>query len=542
MWEKYREQILKEKRLDEDWYIVGIDLGTTNSVISYMNSKTLTPEPIDLSNGFGKVPMPSVVQYRDDTGIDEWVIGEEAYNSLPIYPETTILSVKRKMGNGSGIKIKDRNYMPEEIASKILQELIEHLRLLNPKMQLAGVVVSVPYDFDDAAKKATMKACQLAGLSDSLICLIEEPKAAALAYNFRHEFNEKENILVFDFGGGTLDLTIFHVEEKTDDEVKLKVISEGGKADHGGDHVDAFLLEQFYQWIEEANGTSYKELSKETLSDVILRARETKERLSGVKKYRVPFTFCVPPFIKEISRETLESKIDSFINQTRKLVQQALQEAYNGPLTPNKIDKVLLEGGSSRMPWVKQLLLTIFNDEEKIYYSDSPALDISIGATYYAAMKMGLLEHPEVSTSYKSIDFEATVPHDLGLEVEFKGEKVFHPMIYRGTPYSLARKTKIFTLSGDSPKDMTTLNIKLLERVNKKDKIHQCKLVGEVFISGLPERPSGKTQVQVTLLTTEDGGLVKGFVKDLGFSNLFDTSGKECEFIPNRNEAIHIEL
>ena len=207
-WSEYKEQIENKGRLSEDYYILGIDLGTTNSIISYWDVVNGRPEPIDISNGFGKIPMPSVVQYRKEDDEDgEWVIGEEAFRSMKIYPETTIRSIKRKMGTNETINIDGKDYLPEEISAKILTELIEHCKGLNPKAEIAGLVVSVPYDFDDAAKKATMKACELAGLSENLICLIEEPKAAALAYNFRHQLNQDEKIMVFDFGGGTLDIT-----------------------------------------------------------------------------------------------------------------------------------------------------------------------------------------------------------------------------------------------------------------------------------------------------------------------------------------------
>lgn len=224
-WEEYKKQIEEKGDVPEEWYILGIDLGTTNSVISYWDNSNKKPEPIDISNGFGKIPLPSVVQYRGDEGSEEeWVIGEEAYRSMKIYPDTTIRSIKRKMGTNEKIKIADKEYLPEEISAMILKALINHCESMNPNAEIAGCVVSVPYDFDDAAKKATMKACELAGLKDKLICLIEEPKAAALAYNFRHQLSQDEKIMVFDFGGGTLDITLFHVVEKDDYHIKLQVI------------------------------------------------------------------------------------------------------------------------------------------------------------------------------------------------------------------------------------------------------------------------------------------------------------------------------
>ena len=534
-WTEYKKQIEENKSLSEDYYILGIDLGTTNSIISYWDIINEKPEPIDISNGFGKIPMPSVVQYRkDDEGESEWVIGEEAFRSMKIYPETTIRSIKRKMGTNEKVEIDGKEYLPEEISAKILTELVEHCKSLNPKAEIAGLVVSVPYDFDDAAKKATMKACELAGISEKLICLIEEPKAAALAYNFRHQLNQDEKIMVFDFGGGTLDITLFNVLEKDDKHIKLQVISEGGKAYHGGDNVDEYILNKCFDFIEEKANQKREDLSPENMVELICRARESKERLSGVKAFRIPFTFCIPPFVEQMTREDLENIINPFIEETRKLVLKALREVYTGALTPDDIDRVLLEGGSSQMPWVKDMLIGIFNNESKIYTSERPALDISLGATYYAAMKMGLLSSPDIESEKMSIEFEVTVPHDIGLEIENNGTKSFYTMIRRGTPYALAKKEQIFTLSGSTKEDMTSFSLKIMERINKEDTIEKCKLIGEVLIKGLPERPSGKTRLNITLQVEEEGGLVKGSVTDMGYGTEYEPSGYSEDFDPSR--------
>ncbi len=535
-WEKYKEEIEKTGHLPEDWYLLGIDLGTTNSIISYWDNSAQKPEPIDISNGFGKIPLPSVVQFRkdeDDTE-GEWIIGEEAYRSMKIYPETTIRSIKRKMGTNETVTIDNNEYLPEEISAKILTELIEHCKELNPKAEIAGLVVSVPYDFDDAAKKATMRACELSGLSDKLICLIEEPKAAALAYNFKHTLNQDEKIMVFDFGGGTLDITIFHVVEKDSARIKLQVISEGGEAYHGGDNVDDQIKELCYKFILDKTKQDKDSIAIENQVELIVRARETKERLSGVKSFRIPFTFCVPPFVEQVTREFFEQTISGFIEKTRKLVMKALREAYTGSLSPADISRVLLEGGSSQMPWVKDMLIEIFNDENKIYSSERPALDISIGATYYAAMKMGLLTQPDIEAGEATVEFEVTVPHDIGLEVINGKRRSFFTMIRRGTPYALAKKSQVFTLSGDTAEDMTTFDLKILERIDKEDTIENCKLIGEVDIKGLPERPSGKTRLKITLMVEEEGGLVKGSVEDMGFTPEFEPSGYKTDFDPER--------
>ncbi|MCL2398390.1 MAG: Hsp70 family protein [Defluviitaleaceae bacterium] len=535
-WEEYKQKIEERGNLPEDWYIIGIDLGTTNSVISYWDSSNGRPEPIDISNGFGKIPLPSVVQYREDEDSDqaEWVIGEEAYRSMKIYPETTVRSAKRLMGTQETFNLGGTEYLPEDISAKILQELVSHAEHLNPKAEIAGLVVSVPYDFDDAAKKATMRACQLAGLSDKLICLIEEPKAAALAYNFRRQLDLGEKIMVFDFGGGTLDITIFHITERDEERIKLQVISEGGEACHGGDNVDEALLKQCYDYVKNKTGQSKEDIAVENQVELSLRAREAKERLSGVKSFRIPFTFCIPPFVEQMTREQFQELIRPFIDKTRKLVQKALRETYTGALVADDIDRVLLEGGSSQMPWVREMLLYIFNDESKIYTSERPATDISLGATYYAAMKMGLLSQPDMESETVSVEFEVTVPHDIGLEITGSGGSRFFTMIRRGTSYALAKKSHIFTLSGDTEEEMQTFDLRILERLDKEDPYEKCKLIGEVSIVGLPVRPSGKTRLKITLMVEEEGGLVKGSVEDMGCGDDYPPVDFKEDFDPGR--------
>jgi molecular chaperone DnaK len=533
VWEKYRQEIIKNNKFNENWFILGIDLGTTHSVVSYFNCNSKRPEPIDISQGFGKIPMPSVVQFRNEIG-PEWIVGDEAYKSMIMYPQDTVTSVKRKMGTSEEILLGDQRYLPEEISGIILQELLQHTLSLNPNRIIAGVVVSVPYDFDDSAKKATVKACQLAGLGESLICLIEEPKAAALTYHFKNALNEGKKMMIFDFGGGTLDITVFHVSQMTSDHIHLQVISEGGDAYHGGDQIDAMILDKLYTMIYDEVGLTKDQLSNENKVELMQSARDIKERLSGVKKLRVPFTFCIPPFMKEITRIQIETIIDPFIQATRQLVLKTLSDGYMGAIHPADIDFVLLEGGSSSMPWVKDMLISIFNDYEKIYSSDKPALNISIGATYYAAIKMGLLEHPDMMATGQMVHFEITVPHDIGFEIDYGTKKEFHTMISRGTPYLLAKKTQVFTLTGNTQEEMTNLTIRILERMRKEDKIEKCRLIGEVFVEGLPERPSGKTKLKVTLSVEEESGIVRGEVEDLGYPEMFEPSAFKASFSPNR--------
>lgn len=530
---------IQKNGLSEDDYIIGIDLGTTHSVISYWNRNKNDAEVIDMSNGFGKIPMPSVVQFRKEGLDEEWIVGEEALNSGIIYPETTIQSVKTLMGSDTKISISNNQYTPEEISAMILKQLIAQIKSINPRSQCIGAVVSVPYDFDDAAKKATIRACHLAGLNEQLIGLIEEPKAAALAYNLNHPFKTGETLFVFDFGGGTLDITVFKVQSISEEAQTLKVLSEGGEARHGGDLIDKILYQYF---IEELNKKGFDEsqLTPENKSELLMRSKETKERLSGAMKVRVPFGFCNPPFMLNVTRELFETLIEPVIEKTKTLILKTLQEAYQGAVKPEDVDRILLEGGSSQMPWVRQLMAMIFNDQNKIYLSEKPAIDISLGATLYAAMKMGVHDQKDVLTGTAAVNFELCVPHDIGFEVEVDKKKTFYAMISRGTPYQLANRSQIFTLTGEHKEDMTSISVRILERIHKDKGIEGCSLIGDVQISGLPLRPVGETQLKIQLGIDESSGTVNGLVEDVGYKDIHPASGFKEAFIPLRHQQTTI--
>jgi molecular chaperone DnaK (HSP70) len=149
-------------------------------------------------------------------------------------------------------------------------------------------------------------------------------------------------------------------------------------------------------------------------------------------------------------------------------------------------------------------------------------------------MKMGLLASPDMDSEKITVDFEVAVPHDIGLEIDNGTKKSFFPMIRRGTSYALAKKSHVFTLSGTTPDEMTGLDLRILERIQQDDPFEACKLIGEVSIKGLPERPSGKTKLRITLMVEEEGGLVRGQVEDMGMGAEFPPSGYKENFDPNR--------
>ncbi len=529
--EYYRKKIKEEKKCNDNWFILGIDLGTTNTVVTYWNEKKGKPITIDMSDGFGKIPMPSVVQYRHAN--DEWVVGYEAYNTLKIYDETTIRSIKRKMGTSEKVVFNGNSFTPQQITAKILNKIIEACYKINPNAEIAGVVITVPYTFDNNAKRATIESCEIAGIKEKVVALIEEPKAAALAYTLKNNFEKDERVLVFDFGGGTLDLTLFEVTKSDVNNLKLNVVSEGGKAFHGGDNIDDILMNEAFKLIKQKVGKAKTEINKEHRVDMFLKTVDGKERLSKLHKTKIPYTFCVPPFVQCLTKDEYENLVFDFIQETRKIILQCLKYTHDGEVLPNMVHKIILLGGSSKNTWVLDLIVDIFKEEEKIYASEKPELDISIGATYFCAMKMGLINDKNVTSTRKEVNFEATIPHDIGLIVKRGSKKKFVPLIHRGTPYKLAKKSKVFTLTGNTEEDMSTFNMEFYERINVNDESKDCKLLGYVSFNNLPKRPSGKTKLKITLIVSEENGLLYGEVEDLGFKEEYEPSGYKEKFEPN---------
>ena len=506
-WKDHKKQLKTGQSLQENQYILGIDLGTTNSVISFFNAESKAPEPIDLSMGFGKIPLASVVQYRPADR--EWIIGDEAFRTMQVYPDTTIRSVKSLLGTGETLTIAGETYHPEAISAKVLSYLVNQIYNQNPNAELLGLVITIPYDFGQAAKRATLRAVEIAGLSELLIDMIEEPKAAALTYNFSYDIEQGENILVFDFGGGTLDITIFSVTEKTEATTYLKVISEGGSLNHGGDNVDKALFAHASQVYEDKTGQPLTDAPLENQLELNQKIREAKERLSQTKSHNLPFAFAMPPFMEKLTRDKLEETLAPFIDKTRKLVEKALQSCHTGALDCEQIDRVLLEGGSSGMPWVKAMLADMFG-QDKIYVSKTPALDISMGATYHAAMQMGLLAHMDMQIP---VEINATMPHDIGVEVETATGPAFKIILPKGTSYALAKRSQVFSMSFEDESD-SQLHFKLLERQNKDDPISDCRHIGDVHIKDIPSDIE-KAKVKLTLGAYENM-LIKGDIEITG--------------------------
>lgn len=417
--------------------ICGIDLGTTNSVIACLDQG----KPVALSIEEGSAIVPSVVSLDDATG--QLLVGRAARNRLAAFPDHTIRSVKRLMGQEASIHLGARNFTPEEASSHILRYLIENAsKALGQPIRKA--VITVPAYFDDAQRRATIRAGELAGLE--VLRIINEPTAAALVYD-QVSWEEPEDspyIMVYDLGGGTFDVSILELKG----EIK-EVLASCGNSALGGDDFDERLKDFFLRHLKEKTGY---ELPEERALSVRLRdiAERTKIALSDrpyvlVDEVAVAFIDGEPVNLRlEVSRSEFEEMTRDLLESTLKKVTEALQEAS---LEPEDIGRIILVGGATRMPEVQASLSEMF--DRPIAHSLDPDLCVALGASVQAGLIAGEpLGHILLDVTAHSLGVRTLNPYDF----TDRADDHFSVIIRRNTRIPVSRAELYYTVDDEQPK------------------------------------------------------------------------------------------
>ncbi|MFS8572424.1 MAG: molecular chaperone DnaK [Clostridia bacterium] len=460
--------------------VIGIDLGTTNSVVAVMEGG----EPVVIPNAEGSRTTPSVVALSKD---GEWLVGQIAKRQAITNPDRTVVSIKRKMGTDYKVELGGKHYTPQEISAKILQKLkADAEAYLGTTVTKA--VITVPAYFTDAQRQATKDAGRIAGLE--VLRIINEPTAASLAYGLDKEGDQ--TILVFDLGGGTFDVSIL---ELGDGVFEVKATS--GNNHLGGDDFDQRIVDYLVAEFKKEHGI---DLSKDRTAMQRLRdaAEKAKIELSGVLNTNINL-----PFISQgpdgplhldidLSRAKFNELTADLVEATMGPTKQALEDAG---LTPEQIDKVILVGGSTRIPAVQEAIKRLLGKEPS--KSVNPDEVVAVGAAIQAAVLAG---------EVKDIVLLDVTPLSLGIET-LGG--VFTKLIERNTTIPTSKK-QIFTTAADN---QTAVEIHVLqgERPMAADNI----TLGRFQLTGIPPAPRGVPQIEVTF-DIDVNGIVKVSAKDLG--------------------------
>lgn len=461
--------------------IIGIDLGTTNSEVAF----TEAGKQKIIKSAEGQSYFPSVVAFTKD---GERLVGEPAKRQAVTNPEGTVQRIKRKMGSGEKVKARGKEYSPEQISAFILQKIKRDAEEYLGE-DVTDAVITVPAYFDDDQRQATKDAGSIAGLNVKRI--INEPTAASLAYGLDKEGNHK--IAVYDFGGGTFDITLMEVGEGV-----FEVLSTNGDTQLGGSDMDEALIDYLAESFKEEHDVDLREDAK-ALQRLYEAAESAKVELSSTKQTTVNLPYITvidnePQHLEEkITRAKFEQLISSIVEKTEQPCKQALQDAK---LKPGDIDHIVLVGGTTRTPLVRQKVEEIFGQKPK--RGVDPMECVAIGAAIQAGVLSGDVD--------KDIVLLDVTP--LTLSVETLGG-VATELIPRNTTVP-TKKSKVFSTAADN---QTSVEINVLQ--GERPMAADNKSLGRFHLDGIPPAPRGVPQIEVTFDIDADG-ILNVSAKDRG--------------------------
>lgn len=466
--------------------IIGIDLGTTNSAFSVMEAG----EPEVIVNSEGDRTTPSVVLYEEDGGT---VVGKTAKNQAVKEPERTVETIKRHMGEeGYEVQIDGESYKPEQVSAEILGKIKRDAEeYLGEEVEKA--VITVPAYFNDNERSATEAAGEIAGFEVERI--VNEPTAAAMAYGL--DDTEDETILVYDLGGGTFDVTILEMASGV-----YEVVSTSGDNNLGGEDWTQRLIDHVLENFEDEHGIDLRD-DQQAMQRIVEECEESKKELSSRDHTNITLPFIAqkdgdPVNLDiEITRSEFEDMCSDLVERTKEPLETAMEDAG---MTESEIETVVLVGGSTRMPMIRQSV------EDQIGMKPLNEINPDEAVAKGASVQGGILDDTEHESGVDDIVLLDVTSLSLG--VETKGG-LFEKIIEKNTTIP-AENEKVFTTAEDN---QSAVSIRVFQ--GEREIAEENELLGEFDLMDIPPAPAGEPRIEVTF-SIDESGIVSVTAEELG--------------------------
>jgi len=500
-WTTYKDLLATEKR-DETYYIIGLDIGNESTSIAYYNLHENAPEAIDLSGGYGKPSIPTVMQYILET--KEWVFGEYAILNQGSGSEINLRNLLPRLGKHEYLEINKKAIQFAEILAIFIKEVLSNVRNINPKAEIAGIIASIPDNLNHAAQQELKEAFKLAGYEKELIDLVPN-RECALAYHNRNHPLTNSKILLLDYGSGGVRGGVYE-----NGKVALSNIFNNkiGTSPLLAD-VNSFFSQKYKgerSLIFNSQLFAFTHQHKDMLFQKNIRTKP-------IKLY---YNFVYPPFQQTIAHEHVSKLIEPYVYGFNRLISDVLSKNTLGKrILPRDIDAVLCTGGGFEMLWAREAIADIFS-QSQIHMYRNPKLIIAEGAAQTAAFQLGIAPGQP---------FDIVDNHKLAADIGIKSGDNFLPLAL-GESYWWQAHEPTLVLANENIGDKLNLTI------TQKSPDHSERILASPTLTGLPKRKKGTTCLSINTEFISNTKM-KLKVSDIGFGEISPKTDYQEELVVN---------